>query len=127
MTESISDGYVIIEVDSKTKPEILELRVKGGDIINFKVTGGRAAITIPVRGRFLDGCTFTPIGYGKTSDFDVQRLEHCIIEDGKTARFQLNEDPIDEMTVWYHVICEDAYDWYFARGNSPPRMIIRKR
>ncbi len=60
MTESTSDGYVIIEVDSKTKPRILELRVRGRDIINFKVTGGKAAITVPVRGRFLEGCSFSP-------------------------------------------------------------------
>jgi len=125
--EKGSDAYVIIEVDSKTKPRIQELRVKGRDTINFKATGGRAAITIPVRGRFLDGCTFTPIGYGKASDLEVQRLEHCIIEDGKTARFQLDEDPLEELRVWYTIICEDAYGWYFADGNSPPRMIIRKR
>ena len=127
MTESTSDGYVIIEVDSKTKPGILELKVRGRDIINFKVTGGRAAITVPARGRFLEGCSFTPIGYGTTSDFEVQRLEHCVIDDGKTARFQLYEDPTDDMTVWYTVICEDSYGWYFAHGSSPPRMIIRKR
>jgi hypothetical protein len=127
MNEKATEGHLLIEVDSKTKPRILELKATAGDIINFKVAGGTAAITIPVRGRFLDGCTFKPIGYGQNSDLEVQRLEHCVIEDGKSARFQLYEDPKDEMSVWYTVICEDAYGWYFAHGSSPPRMIIRPR
>jgi hypothetical protein len=127
MTEKMIDGHLLIEVDSKTKPPISELKVTGGGIINFKIVGGTAAITIPVRGRFLDGCTFRPIGYGQNSDLAVQRLEHCVIEDGKTARFQLYEEPKDEMEVWYTIICQDDYGWYFAQGSSPPRMIIRPR
>ena len=87
MTEKMTDGHLLIEVDSKTKPPISELKVTGGDIINFRVVGGTAAITVPVRGRFLDGCTFRPIGYGQNSDLAVQRLEHCVIENGNTARF----------------------------------------
>jgi len=127
MMESTSDGYVIIKVDSENKPQILELKVTGRGIINFRVEGGRVSITLPVRGRFLEGCSFKPVGYGESYDSEVQRLEHCVIEDGTTARFQLYEDPSEEMEVWYPVICEDEYGWYFAHGSSPPRMIIRPR
>jgi hypothetical protein len=127
MTEKTTSEVRLIEVNSTTTPRIRALEVTRVDLIEWRVEGGRVSITLPVRGRFLEGCTFEPLGYGNAAELNVQRLNHCVVENGETVRFQLDEDNEQEMEVYYTVICEDKGGWYYAHGSGPPRMIIRPR
>ena len=108
-----------IEVNPSTRPRIPLVVAYPGEVVEFTVQGGNALVFVP----------------GGPQIFDELSGNDFVVEPGAPARLTVRTDifkskqmPINKsqgaMVVKYAVHCDYGSGFYFAEGDSPPKIII---